>query len=146
LRTEIEGWIGGASAGASPYVHLRAMGFVSKQQAERWAKINDVPFLSKGGKLLARRADAAAAEGAPASVRVFYTTSATPGEHDTRDAAAEALRSAIGWNTIALSHDVDRPEVTAFQTEAESVRMDSDLDPTAPRIFRRAAIVRATKQ
>lgn len=144
LRVEIDAWLAVTDDSApTQFVNIRAMGFASKQDAERWARTNEVPYVSEGGKLLARRADVDAAQASPARERIFYKTSADDSaQHDTRAAAADALRVAMGWNAIALSHDIEMPVVTAFETEAESVRIGADQDPTAPRIFRRSEIVR----
>src|SRR5437899_2642320 len=52
LRAEIQKWTETAGAAPDLFVNLRAMGHATKQDAERWARANEVPFAPVGSKLL----------------------------------------------------------------------------------------------
>jgi hypothetical protein len=142
LRAEIEAWLASPADNSqpAPFVNVRAAGFTSMRDAEQWARANAVPTVKINGRLFARRGDAEAAQANPARERVYYTTSVTGAtEYESRDAAAEAVRLAKGWTTIALSHVAEMPFVTAYETEEESCGAEKE---TAPRVVRHTQVER----
>lgn len=150
LRAEVEAWAAGQGDDSqpSPFVNVRAAGFTTMRDAEKWARDNAVPAVKINGRLLARRTDVEAAQAAPVRERVCYTTSVTGAvEYEVRGAAAEAVRLAMGWKTIALSHVVEMDFVTAYETEEQAVYVDPGdpsvrerMEAIAPRIIRHTCV------